>query len=62
MNSSTTANILRKIRVACFQVDLSVRPLVPAQKFAFEFMPFDASPAVVQFDSKGLGSHLPRSA
>jgi type VI secretion system protein VasI len=38
------------------------KQLVAAQKFAFEFMPFDANPAVVQFDSKGLGSHLSKVA
>lgn len=38
------------------------KQLLAAQKFAFEFMPFDANPAVAQFDLKGLSSHLPKVA
>jgi type VI secretion system protein VasI len=38
------------------------KQLAGAQKFTFEFTPFDANPAVAQFDLKGLSSHLPKVA
>lgn len=38
------------------------KQLAGAQKFTFEFTPFDANPAVAQFDLKGLSSHFPKVA
>jgi hypothetical protein len=40
----------------------SAKQMAGAQKLTFEFTPFDANPAMIQFDLKGLASQLPTVA
>jgi hypothetical protein len=40
----------------------AAKQIAGAQKLAFEFTPFDANPATIQFDLNGLASNLQKVA
>ena len=40
----------------------AAKQIAGAQKLTFEFAPFDANPAMIQFDLSGLASELPKVA